>query len=310
MDYRYITGNSDHAHDCAGVNIDDGDTDHIIVIGHGGDSDNSHNIGHDGYTCSMNVTDVSHPDKAQLSVDVSSCPTSTSSPGKVAVEPSRVTLVHRQRQTAMKSYKSLSKQNRLSRVYSHNQKHCLYNLQAAQIIINESNQWMVRLLNVLLNTVKACSMSQRLPSMEFLSQLPVFIDIDGSQVKKPGDRQKWSRIDKMAEENVIKNECVIHNSIQDLLEDLHSHRDSYHQNMIPEISFEKLCSNSCMEKKDMSNSEEQKMICIQLDSQSSIESNPIDNIVIDISDDGEVSEQESVHVENPVVINLGDEEDM
>ena len=65
-----------------------------------------------------------------------------------------------------------------------------------------------------------------------------------------------------------------------------------------------------MEKKDMSNSEGQKMICIQLDSQSSIESNPIDNIVIDISDDGEVSEQESVHVENPVVINLGDEEDM
>ena len=40
-----------------------------------------------------------------------------------------------------------------------------------------------------------------------------------------------------------------------------------------------------------------------------IESNPIDNIVIDISDDGEASEQESVHVENPVVINLGDEED-
>ena len=36
MDYRYITGNSDHAHDCAGVNIDDGDTDHIIDVGHGG----------------------------------------------------------------------------------------------------------------------------------------------------------------------------------------------------------------------------------------------------------------------------------
>ena len=163
---------------------------------------------------------------------------------------------------------------------------------------------------MLLNTVKACSVSQRLPSMEFLSQLPVFIDIDGSQVKKPGDRQECSRIDKMAEENVIKDECLIHNSIQDLLEDLYSHRDAYHQNMIPEISFENLCSNSCMEKKDMSNSEEQKVICIQLGSQSSIESNPIDNIVIDISDDGEVSEQESVHVENPVVINLGDEEDM
>ena len=223
MDYRYITGNSDHAHDCAGVNIDDGDTDHIIDVGHGGDSDNSHNIGQDGDTCSMNVVDVFHPDKAQLSVDVSGCPTSTSSLGKVAVEPPRVTPVHHQRQSAMKSYKSLShkspsKHSRLFRINSHHQKHCLYNLQAAQIIINESNQWMVRLLNVLLNTVKACSVSQRLPSMEFLSQLPVFIDIDGSQVKKPGDRQECSRIDKMAEENVIKDECLIHNSIQDLLE--------------------------------------------------------------------------------------------
>ena len=52
------------------------------------------------------------------------------------------------------------------------------------------------------------------------------------------------------------------------------------------------------------------MTCIELDSKSSIESNAIVNLVIDISDEEETSEQESVLVENPVVINLGDEEDM
>ena len=51
------------------------------------------------------------------------------------------------------------------------------------------------------------------------------------------------------------------------------------------------------------------MTCIELDSKSSIESNAIVNLVIDISDEEETSEQESVLFENPVVINLGDEED-
>ena len=49
------------------------------------------------------------------------------------------------------------------------------------------------------------------------------------------------------------------------------------------------------------------MTCIELDSKSSIESNAIVNLVIDISDEEGTSEQESVLAENPVVINLGDD---
>ena len=297
MDSRHISGSSDQAQDGAGVNLVDEDTDHITDIVHNGDADITDDIGHDGDTSRMDVADVSHSDETNPSVDISGSPAdiSRSFAGKEGNEPSRISPIHHHRQNA--SHKSFFKERRLYRFS--NQRQPEKNLQAAKSIIIETNWWMVRLLHTLRDTVKASSASQRLPSLSFLNQLPVFTDVQRTWILDPlGTRS--SRSDMM--EHEIRSQTQ--SSIQALIDELYVHRDTYHQNVTPELSLENTSSNPSLREKDMNNIMEQEVICIEPDSQSSIES--LDNIVIDFSDEEETVEHEIIPVNN-IVINLGDD---
>ena len=276
----------DHNQDCARDRL--GDIDHD-GDGYSGDAD-----------ADMDVADVSNVEKYQHNVgtaDTLTCTSMTFS-GRILDETPREASVPHQRPFAIKSYRSLSRKCRFCRFNIHHQKNCQNNSEGAQIIITESNQWMVRLLHLLLSTVKTCSEFQRLPDMRFLEKIPDLIDAQESWIKGHLGRQECSRMDEIKEENDLQG------SIQVLLTDLYSHCDTYNKNVISgHNSQSSITSKRKEDKKDIM---EQRIICVELDSQSSIETVPGDDLIIDISDEEDT--QESVPTEN-LVIDLNDEDE-
>ena len=127
----------------------------------------------------------------------------------------------------------------------HNQQHRIdphqhfwrNNLQAAQTTVTLANRWIVSLMNILLDTIKASAESRRLPSLLFLEHLPVFLGVQDSFIRKPLHRQRCSPDKLMDEEEAIKRRGITQTSIQQILDELCLHRDSYNKQVTPRTKY-------------------------------------------------------------------------
>ena len=105
------------------------------------------------------------------------------------------------------------------------------NLQAASLIVNLSNRWMVILMHFLLEMVKAVVKSKKIPSLELLEHIPVFPKVQDSFIKKPLHRHKCTPANLIAEEEVIRREGFTQTSIQELLDEIQLYRDLYNKDL-------------------------------------------------------------------------------
>ena len=124
----------------------------------------------------------------------------------------------------------------------HNQQHRLdphqrfwrNNLQSAQTTVTLANRWIVSLLHILLDTIKASAESRRIPSLHSLEYLPVFVGVQGSYIRRPVHRQRCSPDNLIDEEEVIKKRGgIAQTSIRGILDELHLHRETYNKKVTP-----------------------------------------------------------------------------
>ena len=107
------------------------------------------------------------------------------------------------------------------------------NLQAAELIVNLTNRWMVILLHFLLEIVKAVVKSRRIPSLELLELIPVFSKVQYSFIKKPLHRKKCTPANLIAEEEAIRREGFHQTSIQEILDEIQLYRGLYNEDLTP-----------------------------------------------------------------------------
>ena len=107
------------------------------------------------------------------------------------------------------------------------------NLQAAELIVNLTNRWMVILLHFLLEIVKAVVKSRRIPSLELLELIPVFSKVQYSFIKKPLHRKKCTPANLIAEEEAIRREGFHQTSIQEILDEIQLYRGLYNKDLNP-----------------------------------------------------------------------------
>ena len=119
------------------------------------------------------------------------------------------------------------------------------NLQAANLIVNLSNRWMVILMHFLLEMVKAVVKSRKIPSLELLEHIPVFPKVQDSFIKKPLHRHKCTPANLKAEREVIRREGFTQDSIQEILDEIQLYRDLYNKNLTPR--YQQSCSISYKE---------------------------------------------------------------
>ena len=105
------------------------------------------------------------------------------------------------------------------------------NLQAASLIVNLSNRWMVILMHFLLEMVKAVVKSKKIPSLELLEHIPVFPKVQDSFIKKPLHRHKCTPANLIAEEEVIRKEGFTQTSIEEILDEIQLYRDLYNKDL-------------------------------------------------------------------------------
>ena len=116
------------------------------------------------------------------------------------------------------------------------------NLQAANLIVNLSNRWMVILMHFLLEMVKAVVKSKKIPSLELLEHIPVFPKVQDSFIKKPLHRHKCTPANLKAEREVIRREGLTQDSILEILDEIQLYRDLYNKNLTPR--YQQSCSIS------------------------------------------------------------------
>ena len=118
-----------------------------------------------------------------------------------------------------------------------NQRFWRNNLHSAKVTATLATRWIVSLLNILLDTIKASAESRRLPSLTILDHLPVFQSVQGSYIRKPLHRQRCSPDNLMDEEEAIKRRSIPQTSIQEILDEIHLHRESYNKQVTPRILY-------------------------------------------------------------------------
>ena len=108
------------------------------------------------------------------------------------------------------------------------------NLESAQTTVTLANRWIVSLLHILLDTIKASAESRRIPSLHSLEYLPVFVGVQGSYIRRPVHRQRCSPDNLIDEEEVIKKRGgIAQTSIRGILDELHLHRETYNKKVTP-----------------------------------------------------------------------------
>ena len=111
------------------------------------------------------------------------------------------------------------------------------NLKSAQTTVTLANRWIVNLLHILLETVRAAAASRRLPNLHFLEYLPVFQSIQGPYIRKPLYRQNCFPGRMKDEEDAMKKkQGVTQSSIKELLEELTLLRNIYNKQATPEVT--------------------------------------------------------------------------
>ena len=104
------------------------------------------------------------------------------------------------------------------------------NLQSAQTTVTLANRWIVHLLHILLETVRASAASAKLPDIHLLHHLPVFQSVQGLYIRKPLFRQKCSPDNMKDEEEALKQKKgVTQTSIKEVLEEINLLRDIYNK---------------------------------------------------------------------------------
>ena len=128
----------------------------------------------------------------------------------------------------------------LDRNPSHQDRYCPHqffwkkNLNSAQTTVMLANRWIVNLLHILLETVRASAASKTLPNLHFLEYLPVFQSVPGTCIRRPLYRQKCSPDKMKDEENAMeRKQGVTQSSIKELLEELNLLRDIYNKQANP-----------------------------------------------------------------------------
>ena len=112
------------------------------------------------------------------------------------------------------------------------------NLESAQTTVTLANRWIVSLLHILLDTIKASAESRRIPSLLSLEYLPVFLGVQGSYIRRPVHRQRCSPDNLMDEEEAIKRRRgIAQTSIRGILDELHLHRESYNKQVTPRTQY-------------------------------------------------------------------------